>query len=101
MGYPNFQHHPDGYIFIRKSKSDIYQDTVANFQTDLGSLYPGLPNGYIGRYYEPGESHYLHTDDNATPQDLNWPEGDAYIAAYNTLVAAKTARELAAQQSTS
>ena len=71
MGYPNFQHHPDGYIFIRKSALEIYQDTVANFQIDFGSSYLGLLDGYIGRYYEPGVSHYLHTDENATPQDLN------------------------------
>jgi hypothetical protein len=93
MKYPNFQHHPDGLIFVRKSASEIYQDVISNFQTDYGSTYPGLPDGYIGRYYEPGVDHYLHTDNTAYPQDLSWDTGDAYIAAYDKLVAAKAARE--------
>lgn len=95
MGYPSFQHHPDGYIFVRKSDLEIYQDTIANFQTDYGSAYPGLPEGYIGRYYEPGVNHYLHSSDSATPQDLSWSEGDSYIAAYGSLMMAKASREAA------
>jgi hypothetical protein len=96
MGYPNFQHHPDGWIIIR-TNAGVYMDTIANFQTDFGSSYPELPDGYIGRYYEPGVSHYLHTSDTAVPQDLIWMEGDAYIAAYDALAAAKAVREAAAR----
>lgn len=92
MGYPNFQHHPDDLIFIRTSEG-VYMDTVANFQTDYGSSYPGLPDGYIGRYYEPDISHYLTTGDSVLPQSLSWAEGYAYIAAYNKLIAAKVERE--------
>lgn len=94
MGYPNFQHHPDGIIFVR-TNSGIYSDTIVNFQSDSGINYSGLLDGYIGQYYEPGISHYLHTINSATPQGLNWPEGDAYIAAYDSLMAVKKARETA------
>jgi hypothetical protein len=96
MGYPNFQHHPDGLIFVRKSVSEIYQDTIANFRADLGSSYIGLPDGYIGRYYEPGKNHYLTTGDSAVPQGLSWSEGDTYITAYDKLITSKFAREAAA-----
>lgn len=92
MGYPNFQHHPDGLIFIR-TDAGVYMDTIANFQTNLGQAYPCLLDGFIGRYYEPGINHYITTGDSATPQDLRWTDGDAYIAAYDTLMAAKAARE--------
>jgi hypothetical protein len=92
MGYPNFQHHPDGLIFVRKSATEIYQDTVANFQTNYGATYFGLPTGYIGRYYEPKICHYLTNGKSNTPQSLPWPEGDRYIAAYQQLVANQNIR---------
>ncbi len=92
MAYPNFQHHPDGYIFVRTS-SGVYMDTIVNFQIDYGQAYAGLPEGYIGQYYEPGVDHYLHTVDSATPQELNWLEGNAYLAAYDTLMTAKATRD--------
>ncbi len=92
--YPNFQHHPDGWILIR-TEVGTYMDTIANFELDYGQPYSELPDGYIGRYYEPGKSHYLSTGDTATPQDLSWLDGNAYIAAYEQLVAAKAARESA------
>jgi hypothetical protein len=94
LKYPNFQHHPDGYIFVRTS-CGVYMDTIVDFQADYGQTYAGLPEEYIGRYYEPGVDHCLHTNDSATPQDLNWPEGNAYIAAYDLIIAAKAAREAA------
>ena len=92
MGYPNFQHHPDGIIFVRKSATEIYQDIIANFQTDYGNSYSGLPSGYIGRYYEPTVSHYLTTGDVSVPQSLSWPEGDRYITAYQQLIANQNIR---------
>jgi hypothetical protein len=92
MGYPNFQHHPDGFIYVRKAKTEIYQDTITNFQTDYGSVYQGLPDGYIGRYYEPEVSHYLTTGNISVPQSLPWPEGERYIAAYQQLVANQNIR---------
>jgi hypothetical protein len=100
MGYPNFQHHPDGWIIIRRSEEEVYIETIANFEADYGISYLGLPDNYIGRYYEPGVSHYLHTSDTAVPQDLIWMEGDAYIAAYDTLVTAKAVREAATAETT-
>lgn len=93
MRLPNFQHHPDGLVFIRTDQG-IYMDTVANFEIDFGESYPGLPDGFIGRYYEPDVNHYVHADDTAVSQGLNWLEGNAYISAYDTLVAAKADREL-------
>jgi hypothetical protein len=91
MAFPNFQHHPDGFIFVR-TEAGVYQDTISNFQIDFGSSYPAIPNGYIGRYYEPGVSHYLTTGNISAPQSLPWPEGDRYIAAYQQLVANQNIR---------
>lgn len=79
MGYPNFQHYPDGWIYVRTDKG-IYCDTIVNFEADFGQTYPGLPDGFIGRYYEPGVNHYWHTGDTALPQNLSWSEGDGYLA---------------------
>jgi hypothetical protein len=93
MQYPNFQHHPDGLIIIRKSAEEIYIDTIANFEADFGSAYSGLPDGYIGRYYEPGVTHQFTTGNAATPENLNWPEGDSYIAACDKLIEAKAIRK--------
>lgn len=92
MGLPNFQHHPDGWIFIRTDQG-VYADAIANFEVDYGNPYTGLPEGFIGRYYEPGVNHYVHTDDTAVPQTLIWQEGNAYIEAYEQLIAAKAGRE--------
>lgn len=92
MGYPNFQHHPDGWIFIR-TETGTYVDTIENFENDYGQSYSGLPDGFIGRYYEPGVNHYVHTNDTAVPQTLNWLEGNVYIEAYEQLIAAKADRE--------
>ncbi len=69
MGYPNFQHHPDGLIYVR-TEAGIYQDTIANFEADYGSSGPDLPAGYAGRYYEPGVNHYITTGSTAVPQPL-------------------------------
>jgi hypothetical protein len=93
MRYPNFQHHPDGWIIVRRGQNKVYSDTIANFEVDYGNPYTGLPEGFIGRYYEPGVNHYVHTDDTAVPQGLSWLEGDAYIEAYERLIAAKADRE--------
>ncbi len=92
MEYPNFQHHPDGYVFVRKSESEIYQDTITNFQIDYGDSYFDLPNDYVGRYYEPEICHYITDGKNITPQSLTWTEGDRYIAAYQQLVANQNIR---------
>ena len=92
MDNPNFQHHPDGFIFVRTG-SGTYVDTVAKFQIDYGGSYTGLPSGYIGRYYEPGVCHYLTTGSNIAPQSLTWIEGDRYIAAYQQLIANQNIRK--------
>jgi hypothetical protein len=93
MGYPNFQHHPDGWIIIKQAEDQFYFDTIGHFEADYGQAYPELPTGYIGRYYEPGVSHYITTGDTAASQPLQWLEGDRYIAAYDMLLASKKARE--------
>ena len=39
-----------------------------------------LPDGYIGRVYEPDIQHYLvKPDGSAEPQPLNWEEGNQYL----------------------
>ena len=79
-----FQHHPDGIVYVR-TDAGVYADSPENFAADLGEAYE-----FSGRerYYEPGVRH--HVDDQ--PQPLDWPQGDAYITAYDALAAAKTAR---------
>lgn len=90
-----YHHHPDGIIFIR-TDAGTYFDSIDNFEIDLGAQYPGLPSGFNERRYTPGIEHVLSNGSSAEPQPLAWPEGDAYIAAYDDLVAAKAAREAAA-----
>lgn len=80
-----FHHHPDGIVFIR-TQAGTYADTVDNFISDLGAAYSF---GGTERIYEPGKRHIV---DNQ-PQDLAWSEGDGYIAAFDALVTAKSARE--------
>ena len=46
-----FQHHPDGWIYIRGT-TQTYCDTPENFSKDLGQPYPGLPTGYVERIYD-------------------------------------------------
>jgi hypothetical protein len=89
-----FHHHPDGLIIIR-SGDKVYIDTVENFMADLGEDYPGLPDGYIGRYYEPGKSHYFTTGNTAYPQPLEWSEGNRYIENIDNLISAKELRKSA------
>lgn len=86
-----FQHHPDGWVYVR-GESKTYCDTHENFAADFGENYPGLPNGYICRIYDQGKRHVLSDGMNETVQEIPWSDGDAYIAALDTLIANQIAR---------
>lgn len=79
-----FHHHPDNLVFVRDG-GQVYQDTPINFAADLGEPYVFAG---IERIYEPGVRHFL----DGQPQPLAWPEGDGYIAALESLLAAQEAR---------
>lgn len=87
-----FHHHSDNYIIIQTG-SKLYQDTVDNFAADLGEPYPGIPDQYAGRWYEPGVDHHFYTSNAAFPQNPIWAEGDRYISQIDRLIAAKKQRE--------
>lgn len=87
-----FQHHPDGWIYIR-STDKTYCDTPENFAADLGASYPGLPNGYISRIYDQGRRHVLSDGYNETAQQIPWADGDKYVVTLDTLLANQAARE--------
>lgn len=80
-----FHHHPDNIVYIR-TQAGTYSARVADFISDLGGAYD-----FVGkeRLYEPGARHFV---DNV-PQELEWAEGDGYIAAFDALMLAKNARE--------
>ncbi len=80
-----FHHHPDNLIFVRTG-TGVYQDAPENFIVDLGEQYT-----FDGRerLYEPGVRHFV----DGEPQPLVWPDGDRYIAAIVSLIAAKSERE--------
>jgi len=86
-----FQHHPDGWIYVRGA-SETYCDTPANFATDLGATYSGLPTGYISRIYVPDTRHILSDGSNETAQSVPWSDGDTYISKLDTLLANQTTR---------
>lgn len=89
-------HHHDGFIRI-VSDNKVYTDSIENFKVDLSAAmdaeYPGLPDGHVGRYYVPGQSHYFTTGDTAHPQPREWSEGDLYIANIDAFIAAKEQRK--------
>ncbi len=80
-----FQHHPDNLIYVRGTDK-TYCDTPENFAADMGTSYPGLPNGYIGRIYDQEKRHVLSDGMNETVQEIPWAEGDIYIAALDSLL---------------
>lgn len=86
-----FHHHPDGLIYIRDDQTE-YRDTVANFVSDSGRPYVGLPSGFIERFYDPGKTHYLSTGRNQANQNLTWEIGDTYIAELTQMLDAQHVR---------
>lgn len=68
-----FQHHPDGYIVIGGVHFPL-----AFFQM----MEPGytLPEGMIGRTYVPNQVHKVYNQNSEFVQELDWTEGDNYIA---------------------
>lgn len=89
-----FHHHPDGIIYVR-TEAAVYAASLAEFGEDLAACglppYVGLPPGYRERRYSPGVIRALYTADSQHA-DEDWTDGDAYLAAANALVAARTLR---------
>jgi hypothetical protein len=69
-----FQHHPDGYIIVGDVLLPV--DEFLVYEPD----YSGLPQGSIGRIYEPGVRHALTDGQKVTGGPLSWLEGDVYIS---------------------
>ena len=88
---PMFQH-SDGTIFVR-TDTGIYGDTLENFALDFGEAAPSLPEGYIGRIYEPNVRHAISNGESVIGGPLPFDFGDLAIGAIAALLAAKAARE--------
>ena len=67
-----FRHHPDGLIYI--DDVTIPLELFQRLEPDYR-----LPDGYVGREYDPGAVHMLYTGNRADPRPLDWAEGDRYI----------------------
>jgi len=91
-----FHHHPDDKIFVR-TDTGVYRATVAEFATDITTLslssYPGLPEEYDERFYDPAGKHELKNRKTAFPQSSPWALGDEYISNYADLKAEQDERE--------
>lgn len=68
-----FQHHPDGVIRIGAL---VYP--LAEFLIDEPTY--ALPQGAIGRIYEPGDRNWITDGESQIGGPMPWPEGDAYLA---------------------
>lgn len=88
----NFHQHPDGLIFVR-GETEIYSDTLENFEVDYGQALPGLPEGMTERFYEPGIRHFFYDGHTALPDKMPWPWGDTVIDSLPALLAMQVARQ--------
>lgn len=84
--------HPDGLIYLRTDAGN-YVATLAEFEQDYGAPFPVLPDGFTERYYRPGKKHNVQNERGVEGLPLPWPEGDAILAAFDTLAAKQQARE--------
>lgn len=86
-------------IFINKERITIhsgvneYQDTLANFELDYGSPAPVVPAEYRSLRYVPDVKFVYDTGSKQDSQGIPWVEGDAILADFDNIVAAKIARE--------
>jgi hypothetical protein len=80
-----YHHHPDGLIYVRAETAE-YADTPENFALDYGAPAPALPEGERERIYTPGDRHVICGRYGDIAQEMPWPQGDAIIAACQTLV---------------
>jgi hypothetical protein len=96
-----YHYHPDGFICLRDGSTDVYVDTVANFNVDFGAPPPALPAGMIECVYDQAERHvYADARQNAFPVEgkpASAPH-EAVIAAASKLTKAKSARAATAQK---
>jgi hypothetical protein len=82
-----FLHHPDGLVTIGG-----FRCTLEEFLLDEPGY--GLPEGTVGRCYQPGVTHWLTDGSGQIEGPLPWPEGEAYLAKeseYRTAQLARTA----------
>ncbi|HYG91211.1 MAG TPA: hypothetical protein VD978_33710 [Azospirillum sp.] len=88
-----FHHHPDNLIYLRGART--YMAQVAEFAADLVACglpaYAGLPEGATERRYDGGR-HLVGYGERGFEDAEPWPEGDAYLAALDALLAARAAR---------
>jgi hypothetical protein len=68
-----FLHHPDGFIAIGELHYPLTE-----FLIDEPAY--ALPEGLIGRFYEPGVQHWLTDGSMQHAGPLPWAEGDNYLA---------------------
>ena len=88
-----YHYHPDGVILVRANGGQ-YTDTLANFELDYGGPAPVLPEGIAEVIYDDGGRHALLDimGNQRGTGPIPYFEGDAIIAAYDFLTAAKEAR---------
>ncbi len=82
-----FLHHPDGLIVIGALRYPLPEFLID--EPDYA-----LPDGMLGRVYEPGVQHWLTDGSMQHAGPLPWPDGDAYLsreAEYRAAFAARTA----------
>jgi hypothetical protein len=88
-----FQHHPDGYIYVRPDSGNIYADTLAHFQSDYGQPAPALPAGADEQIYTQNIRHtYKRKGMVVGGGPRAYSIGDNIIAAISSLLAAQAAR---------
>ena len=83
----------DGMISVHDGDLNYGEDATL-FASDFGRRLPQLPAGITSRIYQPGVCHALKSgSDVVDGGPLEWPEGDAVIAAIKALVAKRVKRE--------
>lgn len=91
--HTGFQITPEGIVLVRNG-SNIYADTLTNFAMDYGQAAPAMIEGALQQLYEPGKRHfYADSDGVMGGGNMPWAWGDSVIAATDTLLTAKSARE--------
>lgn len=88
-----FQEHPDGRIYVRRDDQESYDDTIRNFQIDLGQNLEPMPPGIDERIYVPGRFHALNNSENTIAGGpMPWEFGDYCIAILPQLLAKQAER---------
>ncbi len=84
--------HPDGAVIV-KAAGKSYSATLSDFAHDYGSAAPAMPAGYDELIYIPAQKHEERNRQGDTVQKpLTWTQGDAIIAAIDTLITMRNQR---------